>query len=39
MMTRGARPLDADLVRERIRDAVALRALVTGTDALRLVNG
>jgi 23S rRNA (cytosine1962-C5)-methyltransferase len=39
MLTRGARPIDADLVRERVRDAVALRALVTDTDAMRLVNG
>jgi 23S rRNA (cytosine1962-C5)-methyltransferase len=39
MMTRGPRPIDAALVRERITRAVALRALVRGTDALRLVNG
>jgi 23S rRNA (cytosine1962-C5)-methyltransferase len=39
MVTRGAQPIDAALVRERIADALALRRLVTGTDALRLVNG
>jgi 23S rRNA (cytosine1962-C5)-methyltransferase len=39
MMTRGARAIDADLVRERLTDALKLRALVTGTDAMRLVNG
>lgn len=39
MMTRGARPIDAELVRERIARALALRAFVTDTDALRLVNG
>jgi 23S rRNA (cytosine1962-C5)-methyltransferase len=39
MMTRGARPVDADLVRERVAEALRLRELVTGTDALRLVNG
>lgn len=39
MMTRGARPIDPGLVRERITAALALRALVPGTDALRLVNG
>ncbi len=39
MMTRGARPIDAALVRERLASALALRALVTGSDALRLVNG
>ena len=39
MMTRGARPIDAALVHERLERALALRALVTGTDALRLVNG
>ena len=39
MMTRGARTIDGDLVRERVRDALQLRALVADTDALRLVNG
>lgn len=39
MMTRGARTIDADLVRERVREALQLRTLVGGTDALRLVNG
>jgi 23S rRNA (cytosine1962-C5)-methyltransferase len=39
MMTRGARPIDAGLVRERLARAIDLRTLVTGTDALRLVNG
>ena len=39
MMTRGPRPIDAALVHERIRDALRLRELVIGTDALRLVNG
>jgi 23S rRNA (cytosine1962-C5)-methyltransferase len=39
MMTRGARPIDDSLVRERIARALALRALVVGTDAVRLVNG
>jgi 23S rRNA (cytosine1962-C5)-methyltransferase len=39
MLTRGARRIDAELVRERLADALALRGLVTGTDALRLVNG
>lgn len=39
MMTRGPRPIDASLIRERIARAVALRALVPGTNALRLVNG
>ena len=39
MLTRGARPVDAGLVRERIADALALRRLVADTDALRLVNG
>ncbi len=39
MVTRGAQPIDAPLVRERIADALALRRLVAGTDALRLVNG
>jgi 23S rRNA (cytosine1962-C5)-methyltransferase len=39
MMTRGARPIDAELVRERVAEAVRLRTLVKGTDALRLVNG
>ncbi len=39
MLTRGPRPIDAELVRERLRQALALRALVTATDAMRLVNG
>ncbi len=39
MMTRGPRPIDAALVTERIAYALGLRALVTDTDALRLVNG
>jgi 23S rRNA (cytosine1962-C5)-methyltransferase len=39
MVTRGPRPIDAELVRERLADALALRRLVGGTDAMRLVNG
>jgi 23S rRNA (cytosine1962-C5)-methyltransferase len=39
MMTRGARTIDADLVRERLTDALRVRELVAGTDAMRLVNG
>ena len=39
MITRGARTVDADLVHERLVDALALRRLVVGTNALRLVNG
>ncbi|MCC6847955.1 MAG: class I SAM-dependent rRNA methyltransferase [Deltaproteobacteria bacterium] len=39
MMTRGVRPIDAALVRERIARALALRTLVGDTDAVRLVNG
>ena len=39
MMTRGPRPVDATLVHERVASAVALRRLVRGTDALRIVNG
>jgi 23S rRNA (cytosine1962-C5)-methyltransferase len=39
MMTRGPRPIDAALVRERLTEALQLRTLVTGTDAYRLVNG
>ena len=39
MLTRGARTIDADLVRARLTEALSLRALVTGTDAMRLVNG
>jgi 23S rRNA (cytosine1962-C5)-methyltransferase len=39
MMTRGAHPIDAELVRERLTDALRLRTLVAGTDAMRLVNG
>lgn len=39
MFTRGARPLDATVVRERLADALDLRALIAGTDAMRLVNG
>src|SRR5262245_25541460 len=39
MLTRGPRPVDAALVRERVREAVAVRGLITGTDAMRLVNG
>lgn len=39
MFTRGARTIDAGLVRERLTEALQLRALVTGTDAMRLVNG
>ncbi|MCC6766980.1 MAG: class I SAM-dependent rRNA methyltransferase [Deltaproteobacteria bacterium] len=39
MMTRGARPIDAALVHERIGRALALRTLVADTDAVRLVNG
>ena len=39
MLTRGSRTIDADLVRERLTDALSVRALVTGTDAMRLVNG
>jgi 23S rRNA (cytosine1962-C5)-methyltransferase len=39
MMTRGPRPIDTALVAERLASALRLRTLVTGTDALRLVNG
>jgi 23S rRNA (cytosine1962-C5)-methyltransferase len=39
MLVRGPRPIDAAFVAERIGEAVRLRALVTDTDALRLVNG
>ena len=39
MLTRGPRTIDADLVRARLTEALSLRALVTGTDAMRLVNG
>ncbi len=39
MMTRGARPIDGGLVRERIARALALRACVVDTDAVRLVHG
>lgn len=39
MLSRGARPVDAAFVRERIDAALAIRALVARTDALRLVNG
>lgn len=39
MLSRGARPIDAAFVRERIDAALTIRALVTRTDALRLVNG
>jgi len=39
MLSRGPRPVDAAFVRERIDAALAIRALVVRTDALRLVNG
>jgi 23S rRNA (cytosine1962-C5)-methyltransferase len=39
MMTRGSRPIDAALVEERLTSALRMRELVTGTDAVRLVNG
>lgn len=39
MMTRGPRPIDGALVRERVHEALRVRELVSGTDALRLVNG
>ena len=39
MFTRGARPLDASLIGERVAGALELRTLVAGTDAMRLVNG
>lgn len=39
MLSRGSRPVDAGFVRERIDSALAVRALVARTDALRLVNG
>ena len=39
MMTRGPRTIDADVVRARLTAALSVRALVTGTDAMRLVNG
>jgi len=39
MLTRDARPVDAALVRERLAAALALRASLSGTDAMRLVNG
>src|SRR5690349_25006408 len=39
MRTRGPRPIDAALVAERLASALGMRELVTGTDALRLVNG
>jgi 23S rRNA (cytosine1962-C5)-methyltransferase len=39
MLTRGAEDVDAGLVHRRLASALALRALVRGTDAMRLVNG
>lgn len=39
MLSRGPQPVDAAFVRDRIAAALDLRSLVTGTDAMRLVNG
>jgi 23S rRNA (cytosine1962-C5)-methyltransferase len=39
MLTRGPEDVDAGLVHRRLASALALRALVRGTDAMRLVNG
>jgi len=39
MLTRGAEPVDAALVRRRLESALRLRALVRDADAARLVHG
>ncbi len=39
MLSRGPQPIDAGFVRGRVAAALDVRSLVTGTDALRLVNG